>query len=125
MPTAFTGLLDWWQIPKGTPARTAATLHLVVMVLATLLFALTFALQLDGYRSDEVTTAAWIAGLGALALLAAGGYMGGTLVFVYRVRVLGRTDTPVREAMVPRPEREQQAAEPAAPTGERARGRGR
>ena len=40
------------------------------MVLATAVFALTFALQLDGYRSDEVTTGAWIAGLGALALLA-------------------------------------------------------
>ena len=123
VPTALTGLLDWWQIPKGTPARTAATLHLVIMVLATALFALTFALQLDGYRSDEVTTGAWIAGLGALALLAGGGYIGGTLVFVYRVRVLGRADTPLREAMIPRPEREQ-AAEPAAQAGEMARGRG-
>jgi hypothetical protein len=29
-PTAITGLLDWLDIPKGTPARTAATIHLQV-----------------------------------------------------------------------------------------------
>ena len=65
VPTALTGLLDWWPIPRQSPVRTAATLHLIVMVLATAVFALTFALQLEGYHSDEVTTGAWIAGLGA------------------------------------------------------------
>ena len=123
VPTALTGLLDWWPIPRQSPVRTAATLHLIVMVLATAVFALTFALQLEGYHSDEVTTGAWIAGLGALALLTGGGYIGGTLVFVYRVRVLGRADMPLREAIIPRPEREQEA-EPSAQAGEMARGRG-
>src|SRR5215208_5070712 len=27
-PTAVTGLLDWWDLPKGTPMRQAATIHL-------------------------------------------------------------------------------------------------
>ena len=31
-PTALTGLLDWLDIPRGTPARSAATIHLIVMV---------------------------------------------------------------------------------------------
>ena len=31
VPTPFTGLLDWLQIEKGTPKRTIASLHLVVM----------------------------------------------------------------------------------------------
>ena len=41
-PTAITGLLDWLDLPKGTPARTTATIHLFVMVAATVLFALTW-----------------------------------------------------------------------------------
>src|ERR671926_1869228 len=41
-PTAITGLLDWLDIPKDTPARTTATIHLLVMVTATVLFALTW-----------------------------------------------------------------------------------
>src|SRR5215212_10234700 len=46
-PTALTGLLDWLDLPKGTPARTIATAHLVAMVTATVLFALTWLAQLD------------------------------------------------------------------------------
>jgi uncharacterized membrane protein len=34
-PTALTGLLDWLDIPKGSPARTVATIHLWLMVTAT------------------------------------------------------------------------------------------
>lgn len=44
--------------------------------LPTALFALIFALHLEGHRSDEVTTSTWIAAVGALALLIAGGYIG-------------------------------------------------
>ena len=40
-------------------------------------------------------------GVGAEALLAAGGYIGGTIVFVYGNRVLKRQDTPVRDALIP------------------------
>jgi uncharacterized membrane protein len=100
-PTAITGLLDWLDLDKGTPARTMATIHLFVMVTATVLFALTFVAQLDGYKEDEVRTAALILGLAAEGLLAAGGYIGGTLAFVYGVRVLKRSDVPVADALIP------------------------
>src|SRR3954452_25009717 len=56
VPTALTGLLDWLDIPKGTPARTTATVHLFTMVSATVLFALTFIAQLDGYDHGNVKT---------------------------------------------------------------------
>src|SRR5918912_1104772 len=36
-PTAITGLLDWLDIPRGTPARTVATTHLLLMVTTTVL----------------------------------------------------------------------------------------
>src|SRR3954453_12616452 len=74
LPTALTGLLDWLDIPKGTPTRTTATIHLLTMVTATVVFALSFVAQLDGYRHGEVKTAGLILGLGAEALLAVGGF---------------------------------------------------
>ncbi len=100
-PTALTGLLDWLDIPKATPARTVATIHLWVMVVATVVFALTWRAQLDGYKDDEVRGLALGLGLGAFALLALGGNIGGANVFVYGMRVLKAEDTPPREALNP------------------------
>lgn len=100
-PTALTGLLDWLDIPKATPARTVATIHLAVMVAATVLFALTWLAQLDGYKDDEVRGLALALGLAAFAFLAVGGNIGGANVFVYGVRVLKAEGTPPREALNP------------------------
>jgi uncharacterized membrane protein len=101
LPTALTGLLDWLDIPKGTPARTTATVHLLTMLTATVVFALAFVAHLDGYDDGRVASLALVLGLAAEALLVAGGYIGGTLVFHYGVRVLGRRETPVADALVP------------------------
>jgi uncharacterized membrane protein len=101
LPTALTGLLDWLDIPKGTPIRTTATVHLLTMLTTTVVFALTFVAHLDGYDDGHVAALALVLGLGAEALLVAGGFIGGTLVFHYGVRVLGRRGTPVIDALVP------------------------
>jgi uncharacterized membrane protein len=101
LPTALTGLLDWLDIPKGTPPRTAATVHLFTMLTATVLFAVAFVGQLDGYDHGQVDTLGLAFGLAAEVVLAAGGYIGGTLVFVYGNRVLKQPETPVRDALVP------------------------
>jgi uncharacterized membrane protein len=100
-PTAITGLLDWLDIPRGAPARTVATIHLVLMVAATVLFALTWLAQLNGYKEDEVRGLALALGIAAFALLALGGNFGGANVFVYGIRVLKAEDTPPREALNP------------------------
>jgi uncharacterized membrane protein len=100
-PTAITGLLDWLDIPKGTPARSAATIHLIVMVTTTVLFALTWLAQRPGYNDGDVRTLALVLGLVSGGLLALGGNIGGANVFVYGVRVLKRPDTPVAEALNP------------------------
>jgi hypothetical protein len=71
------------------------------MLSATALFVITWLVQLDGYKDDEVMTGAWILGLAAEALLAAGGFIGGSIVFVYGVRVLKRPETGVADALVP------------------------
>jgi uncharacterized membrane protein len=100
-PTALTGLLDWLAIPKRTPARTVATIHLFTMVAATLVFAATWLAHLDGYQDGQVETLAWILGLVAEGLLAAGGFLGGAIVFVYGHRVLKRAETPIADALRP------------------------
>ncbi len=110
-PTAITGLLDWLDIPKGTPVRTTATVHLITMLTATVLFAVTFIAQLDGYDDGEVRGLALALGLVAEALLTVGGYVGGTVVFHYGVRVLKRPQTPVAAALIP-------GRAPADPAGE-------
>ena len=100
-PTAITGLLDWLDLPKGTPARTMATIHLFVMVTATVLFALTWLALRPDYNDNEIGTLALVLGIAAEALLAAGGNIGGANVFVYGIRVINRPDTPVAKALNP------------------------
>src|ERR671933_1034839 len=87
-PTALTGLMDWLQLEKGTPRRTAATVHLITMVTATLVFAGAWLAQRPGYVDGEVRTLGLALGLAAEALLAIGGDIGGALVFDYGVRVI-------------------------------------
>ena len=101
VPTALTGLLDWLDIPAGTPKKTVATIHLVTMVAATLAFAATWLLHVGGYDDGQVETGAWIVGVIAEGLLAVGGFVGGAIVFVYGNRVLNRPETPPREALMP------------------------
>src|SRR5215210_5513323 len=117
LPTALTGLLDWLAIPRGTPARTTATTHLLVMLTATVTFALTFIAQLDGYDEGTVEALPLVLGLAAEALLTAGGFIGGTIVFVYGVRVLKRPQTPVADALVPGRAKEPPAVEQQAGPG--------
>ncbi len=117
-PTAVTGLLDWWELPKGTPVRKLATVHLFTMVTATVLFALTWLAHLDGYDAGRVEMPALVLGLVALAVLAVGGYLGGTLAFVYGVRVLKRPDTKVADALVPGRADGRTSAPPARPRPE-------
>jgi uncharacterized membrane protein len=101
LPTALTGLIDWLRIPSGTPTKTVATVHLLTMLSATALFALTWLLQRPGYNHGHILTRTWIVGLIAEGVLAVGGYIGGTIVFVYGERVEGRRDAAVGEALRP------------------------
>jgi uncharacterized membrane protein len=116
LPTALTGLLDWLEIPKGTPTRTVATIHLFTMLTATVLFALTWLAQRPGYNDAEIRALGLVLGLIAEGTLAAGGFIGGTIVFVYGKRVLKRPDTPVTDALIPG-RSEPEAAPTSPPTG--------
>jgi uncharacterized membrane protein len=100
IPTVVTGLLDYFDLPKRTAARTLATYHLFVMLAATALFAATWLAQRQGYLDGTVTTPGLILGIGAFALLVIGGTLGGALAYVYGVRVIKR-DVPIADALIP------------------------
>ena len=100
-PTAMTGLLDWLAMPAGSSVRRTATYHLFVMVGATVVFALAWLLQRPGYHAGDVRAGGWIAALIAEGLLTAGGYLGGTVVFVHGHRVLGEPQAPPERALRP------------------------
>jgi uncharacterized membrane protein len=102
-PTAITGLLDWLDLEPGSPRRLLATWHLLIMVSATVVFALCWLAQRPGYLDGQVRTLGLLLGLAAEGLLAAGGYIGGTVVFVYGTRVLNRPDARPAEALSPSP----------------------
>jgi uncharacterized membrane protein len=99
--TALTGLIDWLGIERGTPRRTAGLIHLSTMVVATLVFVAVWLAQRPGYDDGQIEGLALALGLAGLGLLLAGGYIGGTLVFVYGVRVVKATDAPLKDALVP------------------------
>ena len=101
VPTALTGLFDWLDLNAGSPARKVGTAHLATMLVATGLFAATWVAQLDGYRRGEVDGLGLVLGICAFAVLLAGGLLGGTLAYVYGIRVLKRPDVPVADALVP------------------------
>ena len=111
IPTAATGTLDWLKIAKGTPLRRTATTHFIVMEIVFVLFLLA---AIVGY-SDGIDG---VVGPGPLALtiagfatLTLGGWLGGTIVFTYGMRVLGLVEEPASSAVSPVPSPEEEAAE--------------
>jgi uncharacterized membrane protein len=117
-PTAVTGLVDWLGLEPGSPRRTVATAHLIAMVTATLLFAGTWLAQRPGYVHGKVETLGLALGIAAEVVLTLGGYIGGTLVFAYGVRVVGRRDARPADALIPgRLDRATTDADPDRPQG--------
>ena len=108
-PTALTGLLDWWTIKRGTPLYRTATTHLIVMVSATVFFALAALTGKDSFDSGNLDTSGFLLTAVGFGLLTLGGWLGGTIVFVHGMRVLNLVDEPALRAAAPvaTPEKEE------------------
>jgi len=111
IPTAATGTLDWLRISKGTPLRRTATVHLIVMEIATVLFLIAAIVGYPDGMDGVVGAAALILTLAGFATLTVGGWLGGTIVFVHGMRVLDLVEEPAHRAVspVPHPEKEEAA----------------
>jgi uncharacterized membrane protein len=111
--TAVTGLLDWLKIEGGTPLKRTATSHLIAMVAATVVFLIAALVGYSDGMHGVVGSGALILTLLAYGLMAVGGWLGGTIVFVHGMRVLNLVEEPAHRAVspVPQPEKEEAARE--------------
>jgi uncharacterized membrane protein len=104
---ALTGFIDWLTITWGTPLWRTATFHMLVMLVATLLFVLAAVIGYDAYEDAEVGAFALTLALIGYAFLTLGGWLGGTIVFVHGMRVLNLVEEPAGRAIAPgHPEKE-------------------
>lgn len=100
--TILTGTLDYVRIRGGTPLKRTATIHWISTVSATLIFLLAAILLRRGYDIDEVSLGAMLVAVLGWAALLFGGWVGGSIVFVYGMRVIMEPSTPTREALKPK-----------------------
>ena len=111
IPTAITGFADWLYIEGGTPLWRTATIHLSAMVTATVVFAITAGAGHADYTGGSVGGGSLVLTLVGYVLLAAGGWLGGAIVFTHGMRVLKLVDEPTSRAISPLPKPEQEEAE--------------
>jgi uncharacterized membrane protein len=111
VPTALTGLADWLTIESGTPLKRTATTHLIAMVAASVVFLLALLVGRDSFDAGDISAGPLVLTLVAYGLLAFGGWLGGSLVFGYGMRVLNLVDQPASSAASPVPTREEEEAE--------------
>lgn len=109
-PTGFTGLLDWAKLTNGTPMWRTATLHLGVMVAASVLFIIAAVLGYGDARDGVLPGSAAVMTFVGFAVLAAGGWIGGSIVYVHGMRVLNLPEEPTHRAVSPAPHSEKEDA---------------
>jgi uncharacterized membrane protein len=100
-PTSLTGILDWKEITPGTPVRRTATTHLLIMVAAAALFGLAAILGYGGWSDREIEALPLVLTLLGFGTLTAGGWIGGSIVFVHGMRVEEEPEKPSSDAIVP------------------------
>ena len=111
IPTALAGFADWLEISSGTPLWRTATLHLSAMLTATVVFAITAGAGHADYVDGSVGGGSLVLTLVGYVLLAAGGWLGGAIVFTHGMRVLKLVDEPTSRAISPLPKPEKEEAE--------------
>jgi len=108
--TALTGFLDWLQITWWTPLWKVATSHMLAMVTASGLFLAALLVGHADYTAGSLGGGPLALTLVGFAVLTLGGWLGGTIVFVYGMRVLGADKAPALEAVKPEPDETRRAA---------------
>ena len=111
VPTALSGLADWWVIEPGTPLKRTATSHLLAMVTATVFFLIAALVGHGGYTHGAVRAGPYILTLIGFASMTLGGWLGGAIVYVHGMRVLNLVEEPAARAAAPVPHPEKEQAE--------------
>jgi uncharacterized membrane protein len=108
VPTALTGLVEWLTITWRSELWWTATTHLAAMVTATVFFGLAAIFGHGSYTHANVSAGAYAFTVVGFGFLTLGGWLGGSIVFVYGMRVLNLTNEPAKRAVAPvvHPEKE-------------------
>jgi uncharacterized membrane protein len=99
--TIATGFLDWLKISRGTPLWRTATIHAGTNALASVAFLIAIGAGHDDYLGRAVHSSSLILTLIGFGILTIGGTIGGSITYVYGMRVLNLVDEPVEKAIVP------------------------
>ena len=110
VPTAVTGLADWLQITWWTPLWRVATAHMLANLAAGGLFLAALLVGHSDYTAGSLGGGPLALTLIGFTCLTLGGWLGGTIVFVYGMRVLGIAEVPALEAVKPSPNEQKRAA---------------
>jgi uncharacterized membrane protein len=110
-PTAITGFVDWLRIERGTALWRTATAHMIAMLIATAFFLVSIGAGYGEGIDGVLTDGAFILTLIGFFMLTVGGWLGGTVVFNYGMRVLNLVEEPASRATSPIPQPEEEAAE--------------
>ena len=111
VPTALTGFADWVRITRGTPLFKTATAHMIAMLLATACFLISIGAGYTDGIDGVLPDGAFILTLAGFFVLTLGGWLGGTVVYHYGMRVLNLVEEPASQATSPVPRPEEEAAE--------------
>ncbi len=111
VPTALAGLADWLTITWRSDLWWTATFHMCAMVTAAVFFGLAAIFGHGAYTHGNVSAGAYALTLIGFGFLTLGGWLGGTIVFVYGMRVLSLGGEPTARAISPLPHREKQVAQ--------------
>jgi uncharacterized membrane protein len=109
--TATTGFIDWIGIEWGSELWKTATAHMCAMLAATGFFLGAAFAGHEGYKAGAVNTSGFALTIAGFLLLTVGGWLGGTVTFVYGMRVLNLVQEPYERAIPPEPQPEKEAAE--------------
>ena len=85
LAAATVGFLDYFAIPRGTPAHRVAVVHMSLNLCITAAFAADFAWRVSAGPPTPV--GAFVLSLVAMAALGVSGWLGGKLAYRYGVRV--------------------------------------
>jgi uncharacterized membrane protein len=96
VPTALAGLWDWFKITPGMPVRRTARAHMLVMVTAAAIFLVTAIVGHGSYVDRSVGASDLVLTIAGFAVLGVGGFLGGTIVYVYGTRVRNEAERPGR-----------------------------
>jgi uncharacterized membrane protein len=110
-PTGLTGFADWLQISRRTPLWRVATTHMIAMLFATGFFLVAIGAGYSDGMDGAVTDGAFILGVIGFLVLTLGGWLGGSVVFTYGMRVLNLVEEPALRVVSPIPKPEEEAAE--------------